>query len=101
MAKLNIAWTNTALKQRNIIFNYWNEKNENSKFSATLLKQINFRTAQLTEFPKLGKKVDFKNTRTISLGYYSIFYQRIEDRIIITAFWDNRQSPNDLLKLLK
>ncbi len=101
MGKLTIAWTNTALKQRNLTFDYWNEFNGNSDFSSKLLEHINFRTSQLIDFPLLGKKADFNNTRTISLGHYSIFYQQINNQIIITAFWDNRQNPEDLLSQLR
>ena len=48
-----------------------------------------------------GRTVDFKNTRAVSLGHYSIFYQHIENSIIITAFWDNRDDPSKLLNILK
>lgn len=34
------------------------------------------------------------------LGNYSIFYKIFDEKIIITAFWDNRQDPKKLLKIL-
>jgi hypothetical protein len=51
--------------------------------------------------PYFGKKTDFPDTRSISLGHYSIFYKNKEDKIIITGFWDNRQDQRKLLQFLK
>ena len=69
--------------------------------TAKLLKEINSRTHQISTFPEIGKSVDFKNTRAVSLGHFSILYQHIENSIIITAFWDNRDDPSKLLSILK
>lgn len=101
MVKLTIVWTDTALKQRNVVFNYWNERNKSNQYSKKLKSAITLRTNQLIEFPELGKKVDFKNTRVISLGHFNIFYQELNNKIIITAFWDNRNDTDRLLQLLK
>jgi len=42
---LNIVWTATALKQRNFIFHYWNERNKSNLYFQKLnssLKHIEF-----------------------------------------------------------
>jgi len=101
MVRLKVVWTKTAYKQRNSIFKYWNDRNKNNNYSAKLLKEINSRTHQISTFPEIGKPVDFKNTRAVSLGHFSILYQHIENSIIITAFWDNRDDPSKLLSILK
>lgn len=101
MASLKVVWTKTAYRQRDIIFKYWNKRNKNNNYSKKLLKEINSRTYQISNFPEIGKKVDFKNTRAVSLGHFSIFYQHIKNTIIITAFWDNRDDPSKLLSILK
>jgi plasmid stabilization system protein ParE len=66
-----------------------------------LLAEINERINLLPSHPELGRKVDFKDSRVLSMGYYSIFYKIFNGRIIITAFWDTRQDPEKLLQLLK
>ena len=101
MVRLKVVWTRTAFRQRNSIFKFWNDRNKNNNYSKKLLKEINCRTHQITNFPKIGKTVDFKNTRAVSLGHFSIFYQHIENSIVITAFWDNRDDPLKLLNILK
>ena len=100
MARLNIFWTETAIRQRNFIFEYWIERNHSTTYAKQLNIKIKERTNLLKQNPDLGKKTDFKNTRAISLGHYSILYQKIDSKIIITGFWDNRQEPEKLLKFL-
>lgn len=100
MAELTIFWTNTALKQRNYTFEYWNERNKNNVYAKKLNSSIHERTNILKSNPELGKQTEFKNTRAISLGHYSILYKKVDLKIIITGFWDNRQNPNKLLNFL-
>lgn len=101
MAGIDVFWTNTALKQRNSIFKYWNERNHSTFYTKKLNIRIKGRLAILKLNPEIGKRIDFKNTRTISLGHYSIFYQIIKSQLIITSFWDNRQDPGKLVNFLK
>jgi len=101
MAALKLFWTQTAVRQRNFIFEYWNERNQSNTYSLKLYSKINERTAILKTNPEIGKKAEVKNTFTVSLGHYSIFYQFDSERIIVTAFCDNRQNPKKLLKSLK
>ncbi len=49
----------------------------------------------------MGREVGTNNHLTIPLERYNIFYRKVEDKIVITAFWDNNQSPKKLLTILK
>ena len=100
MAQLSIFWTETAIRQRNYIFEYWIKRNKNNTYAKKLNEKIKERTELLKHNPEIGKKTEFKNTRAISLGHYTVFYQKYHSKIIITAFWDNRQEPQELLKYL-
>lgn len=100
MAQLDIFWTETAIKQRNYIFEYWIERNQSNTYAAKLNGKIKERTNLLRQNPELGTKTDYTNTRVISLGHYSILYQVYNIKIIITGFWDNRQEPKKLLQFL-
>jgi plasmid stabilization system protein ParE len=101
MAQLGIYWTETAIRQRNFIFEYWIERNQSITYAKKLNQKISERTNLLKKNPELGKKTNFKNTRAISLGHYSILYQIVDLKILITGFWDNRQEPEKLLIFLK
>jgi Plasmid stabilization system protein len=101
MVQLKVLWTKTALRQRNHIFEYWNKRNKNNEYSKKLNIKIIERLSSLKSQPRLGKKSDFKDIRIVSLGHYSILYKFDKKEIIIVGFWDNRQDPNKLLKILQ
>jgi len=101
MAKLSIYWTLTAIKQRNYIFAYWNERNKNNTYSKKLNIAIKERISILIDNPRLGKPTQHGEVRGISLGHYSIFYKIQGTHIYITALWDNRQKPQKLIKVLR
>jgi len=101
MALLKIYWTSTAIKQRNYIFEYWNERNKSKTYSQKLNLKVKERIGLLKTNPNLGIQTEFKGTRAISLGHFSVFYKKIDSNIFITAFWDNRQDPKKLVEFLK
>lgn len=94
-------WTQTAVNQRNYIFNYWNKRNRSYSYTQKLNREIRKRTEQLKLQPEMSKKTNFGNTRVIIMTHYSILYKIDNQKIIITGFWDNRQDPKKLLKFLQ
>lgn len=101
MAKRTVRWTRTADIQYIGILEYWVKRTKSATYSKKLIKVVAERTKHLAETPFIYKKADFKDTRVASLGNFSIFYKVTDDEILITAFWDNRQDPNKLLRILK
>lgn len=101
MDGLTIFWTQTAKRQRDFIFDYWNKRNKSNSYSKKLNLSIRERTKLLKSYPKMGKETDSKETRATSMGHYSILYKVERSKIIITGFWDNRQEPKELLKFLQ
>lgn len=101
MDAIKIIWISLAVKQRNLIFEYWNKRNKNKNYSRKLNLKINQQINLLTVNPKLGKKLNYKNFRVVILNQYSIIYLLKESKIIIMSIWDNRQNPYKLLKILK
>jgi plasmid stabilization system protein ParE len=101
MAKRNIIWTRTADLQFAGILEYWVKRNKSNAYSKKLVKLVSERTKQIADKPLIYKATDFKDVRVASLGNFSIYYKVSEKEIIITAFWDNRQDPEKLLKILK
>jgi len=84
-----------------MILEYWVEKTGVSDFSLKLLYESEDRIKQLLTHPLSGQKTDYPDTRVLSLGHFSIFYKTVERKIVITAFWDNRQDPKKLIKALQ
>ena len=100
MARLKIIWTNTAIQQRNLIFEYWNKRNGNKSYSRKLNYKIKERIEILKLNPYLGKSVQLDNIRLLPFKHYSILYKKYDSKIVIIGFWDNRQNPKRLLALL-
>ena len=101
MAKRNVIWTKTADLQFVGILEYWVKRNRSNRYSIGLVKLVSERTNQIAETPFMYRLTDFKDFRVASLGNYSIYYKISETDIIISAFWDNRQDPKKLLKILQ
>lgn len=101
MAKRNVVWTKTADIQFVGILEYWVNRNKSNTYSKKLLKIVSERTLQISEKPLIYKSTDFKDVRIASLRNFSIYYKVTEEQIIVTAFWDNRQDPKKLLKILQ
>ena len=101
MAKRNVVWTRTADLQFVGILEYWVKRNKSNTYSKKLVRLVFERTKQIAENPLIYKKTDFKDVRITSLDNFSILYKVSDKEIIITAFWDNRQDPNKLLKILE
>ncbi len=95
---MKVFWTKKALKQRNLVFSYWNHRNKSLTYSRKLNAEIKVKLELLKLNPEIGKKTNYKDIRGISLRHYSLFYTIKEDAIFILAFWDNRQSSEKLLK---
>lgn len=65
------------------------------------MKLVTERTLQISEKPFIYKSTDFKDMRVASLRNFSIYYKVTDEKTIITSFWDNRQNPKKLLKILQ
>jgi plasmid stabilization system protein ParE len=101
MAKRTIKWTRTADLQYIGILEYWVKRNKSATYSKKLIHLVADRLEQIAETPTIYKKVNFKDTHVASFGNFSIYYKVTVDQIIVTAFWDNRQDPKKLLKILR
>lgn len=100
MAERVVVWTETAAKQRREILKYWTLRNGSTTYAKKLIQLIQKRVRVILNNPHAGKATTHPNTRETAMGNFSIFYRVDFNQITVTAFWDNRQDPNKLLKLL-
>lgn len=101
MAQKKIIWTETAARQRRSILEYWLQRNQSPTYSLKLLRLSNEKVNLIAENPLIYKTAEFPDTHVAAMGHFSLFYKITDNAIVITAFWDNRQDPKELLKLLK
>ena len=95
MAQKKIIWTETAARQRRFILEYWIQRNQSPTYSLKLLRLSNEKANLIGENPLIYKAAEFPDTHVAAIGHFSIFYKISDDAIIITAFWDNRQTPQN------
>lgn len=100
MVKRDVVWTKTADIQFVGVLKYWVNRNKSNVYSKKLVRLVAKRTQQLAQNPYLCKSSDFKDYRVASLDNFNIFYKVTDNHIIISAFWDNRQNPQELLDIL-
>ncbi len=60
MARIEIFWTPTAIKQRNHVFEYWNERNKSTSYSLKLNAKIKSIINLLKKNHTWGKKPNSK-----------------------------------------
>lgn len=101
MAGRKIIWTETAVKQRREIFDYWTKRNKSPAYAQKLLKLITKRLKVILKYPESYKTTIYPETRISAMGHFSILYKLTKDQLIVTAFWDNRQDPQKLLDIIK
>ncbi len=101
MAQKKIIWTETAARQRRSILEYWLQRNQSPTYSLKLLGLSNEKANLIAENPLIYKTAEFPDTHVAAMGHFSLFYKITDSAIVITSFWDNRQDPKELLKLLK
>ncbi len=56
MARIEILWTENALRQRNHILEYWNIRNQSKAYSRKLNLKIKDRLEVLKENPEIGRR---------------------------------------------
>lgn len=100
MAKRVVVWTKTADIQFAGILEYCVQRNKSVAYSRKLIGLVADKTRQISETPFIFNATDFKDYRVATLGNFSIYFKVTDNQVIVTAFWDNRQNPEKLLKIL-
>ena len=100
MAKRKIVWTETAAKQRREILKYWTERNKSTTYAEKLIEITAKHLKVIFKNPEAFKETDIDEVRESAMGHFSLYYKITPELIIVMAFWDNRQEPKTLLKVI-
>jgi len=101
VAKRTVVWTETAIKQRRNILEYWVIKNKSTLYSEKLIQLIRKQIKSIEKSPYSFRKADYPNIHLAVIGHFSLYYKIAITEIIIVALWDNRQDPVKLYKIIK
>ena len=96
MAKRKLIWSKNAKIQLFEILEYFNERNESSKYSKKLYKRFVKEASVLMKYPELGVKSNLPSVRGLIAEEYILFYEITVKYIIIHTIWDTRQNPVNL-----
>lgn len=100
MAKKEIVWTETAAKQRREVLKYWTERNGNTSYAEKLIEITAKHLKVIAKNPEVFKETEMNGIRESAMGYFSLYYRRAGNQIVVMAFWDNRQDPKKLFKII-
>ncbi len=101
MVKRAVVWTETAARQRREVLEYWTKRNGSSRYAEKIISLTADQVQIILTNPESFKSTTYPGTRESALGHFSIYYRLTTDKLIITAFWDNRQDPQKLLEIIK
>lgn len=91
-----IEWTETSIRDRFKIYQFWIEHNNSDSHSKELEKLFNEAAKLISEFPQVGTETDFPGLRVKIVKRYKLFYMDQSDAIRIIRIWDTRQDPQSL-----
>lgn len=96
MAKRKIVWTKNSEIQLKEILIYFKNRNKSSHYSIKLYRQFKDKLKIVADKPELGIQTKFEKVRGLIVGDYILFYEILEDRILVLKVWDCRQNPENL-----
>ncbi len=96
MARREIVWTRNSEIQLKLILEFFAKRNKSEDYSLKLYKKFKEELKTAAKKPEIGIKTKLDNIRGLVIGNYIIFYEILNDRILVLKVWDCRQNPNDL-----
>lgn len=96
MAKQKIIWSNRAQIKLFIILEFFAERNKSKSYPIKLYQRFKKELNLLRKQPNLGIKTEIESVRGLIVDDYILFYECMEDKIVVLSIWDSRQNPDDL-----
>lgn len=94
MAKREVIWTKNSEIQLQEILEFFTKRNKSGLYSRKLYKKFKTELINVSKNPELGIITKLDQIRGLIVDDYILFYEILEDRIIILKVWDWRQNPD-------
>ena len=91
-----IIWTKKAVRERKLIFEYWNNRNKSKAYSSKLYALFQLALKLIVKHPEIGKPTQVEKVRVKVALSALIVYEITDNSIIVLSLWDTRQNPNKL-----
>jgi len=96
MAKREIIWTNISEIQLHEILDFYTNRNKSGAYSKKLYLKFKTELKTVATNPEVGIKTRLDQIRGIIIDDYILFYEILENKILILKVWDCRQNPDTL-----
>ena len=96
MAKRKVVWTINSEFQLKDILEFYTIRNKSSNYSKKLYEKFKSELKTAASNPDIGVKTKLENIRGLIIHDYILFYEVLDDRIMVLKVWDCRQDPNKL-----
>jgi toxin YoeB len=93
MARRTITWAENASIELRSILEFYEERNQSTTYSKWLLREINYRTELIADFPKMGRVTADESFRIVPFYHFGIIYGFSDLNIHIVSLWDFRRNP--------
>ena len=96
MVKRKIIWSHRAKIRLFEIMEYFAKRNNSKTYSEKLYSKFNKELKLLLKHPELGIKTEIESVRGLIIDNYILFYEVLDEVIVVHSVWDTRQNPDNL-----
>jgi plasmid stabilization system protein ParE len=97
LAKPKIIWSHRAEIELFKILEFYCQRNKSSYYSKKLYQKLNKELKIQLKQPDIGLKTEIETVRGLIIDDYILFYETVNEVIIIHTIWDCEQNPDNLL----
>lgn len=97
MAKRTVIWTKVSEIQLKEILQYFVQRNKSAQYSRKLYRKFKAELRTAAKNPHLGLQTKLEGIRGLIIEDYILFYEILEDKIVVLKVWDCRQNPDNLI----
>ena len=94
MVGREVVWTKVSEIQLQGILEFYSKRNKSGLYSRKLYKKFKTELQAASKNPEIGIKRKLDQIRGLIIEDYILFYEILEDRIMILKVWDCRQNPD-------
>jgi plasmid stabilization system protein ParE len=96
MANREIVWTRNSEIQLQEILEFFIARNKSNQYSLKLYNKFKSELKIAAQNPEIGIKTKLDQIRGLIVGDYILFYEILNDKILVLKVWDSKQNPEKL-----
>jgi plasmid stabilization system protein ParE len=100
VVRRKVVWSGNSAIQLQEILEFFKTRNKSAHYSQKLYKRFKTELKTAALKPEIGIKTKLDQIRGLIIGDYILFYEILEDKILVLKVWDCRQNP-DKLEIVK